>query len=93
MAIVVVEIVHDGLLQFVDVLKTPRRMRFRVISAKKRSTMLSHEPEVGEKRRWKRACRLSQRFTAGVLWVSIIIDDQTRSKLGSARCRRGRESG
>jgi hypothetical protein len=30
-------------------LKTPRRMRFRVISAKKRSTMLSHEPEVGVK--------------------------------------------
>ncbi len=28
-------------------LKTPRRMRFRVISAKKRSTMLSHEPDVG----------------------------------------------
>src|SRR4029077_18187864 len=54
-------------------LKTPRRMRFRVISAKKRSTMLSHEPDVGVKCRWKRACRLSQRFTAGVLWVQVEI--------------------
>ena len=30
-------------------LKVPRRMRFRVISAKNRSTMLSQEPEVGVK--------------------------------------------
>jgi hypothetical protein len=30
-------------------IKTPRRMRFRVISAKKRSTRLSHEDEVGVK--------------------------------------------
>ena len=51
-------------------LKSPRRMRFRVISAKKRSTMLSQDAEVGVKRRWKRGCALSQRFTAGVLWVA-----------------------
>jgi len=41
-------------------------MRFRVISAKKRSTMLSQEAEVGVKCKWKRGCALSQRFTAGV---------------------------
>jgi hypothetical protein len=29
-----------------------------------------HEPEVGVKCRWKRECRVSQRFTAGVLWVA-----------------------
>jgi hypothetical protein len=34
-------------------LKTPPRMRFLVVFAKKRSTMLSHEPEVGVKRRMK----------------------------------------
>ena len=30
-------------------LKTPRRIRFWVISAKNRSTMLSHDAEVGMK--------------------------------------------
>ena len=70
MAIVVVEIVHDGLLQFVDALEDAAADAFSVISAKKRSTMLSHEPDVGVKCRWKRVCRLSQRFTAGVLWVA-----------------------
>jgi len=35
--IVVVQVFHDGVLEFGDVLKTPPGMRFRVISAKKRS--------------------------------------------------------
>ena len=50
--------------------KALRRMRLRVISAKKRSTILSQDAEVGVKWRWKRGCDLSQRFTAGVLWVA-----------------------
>ena len=36
--------------------KTPRRSRFCVRSRKKRSTMLSHEAEVGVKRTWNRLC-------------------------------------
>jgi hypothetical protein len=43
--VVFVEMVHDGLLQFIDALENTRRMRFLVISAKKRSTMLSQEPK------------------------------------------------
>ena len=43
----VVEIVHDGLLEFVDVLEDAAADAFRAISAKKRSTTLSHEPDVG----------------------------------------------
>src|SRR6266403_1576938 len=59
-----------ALLSSATLLKAPRRMRFRVISAKKRSTMLSQDAEVGVKCKWKRGCALSQRFTAGVLWVA-----------------------
>src|SRR5215470_2437262 len=59
-----------ALLSSAVLLKAPRRMRFRVISAKNLSTMLSQEAEVGVKCRWKRGCLLSQRFTAGVLWVA-----------------------
>ncbi len=33
-------------------LKAPRRMRFRVISAKKRSNTLSQDAEVGVKCKW-----------------------------------------
>ena len=70
MAIVVVEIVHDGLLQFVDALDDAAADAFSGDLGKEASTMLSHEPDVGVKCRRKRACRLSQRFTAGVLWVA-----------------------
>src|SRR6516164_3922720 len=48
-------------LSWVTLLKASRRMRFRVISAKKRSTMLSQDAEVGVKWRWKRGCRLTRR--------------------------------
>jgi hypothetical protein len=48
-AVVVIEIVHDGLFQFVDALEDAAANAFLVISAKNRSTMLSHEPEVGVK--------------------------------------------
>jgi hypothetical protein len=56
-----------ALLSSATLLKTPRRMRFRVISAKNRSTMLIQEAEVGVKCKWKRGCALIQRFTAAVL--------------------------
>src|ERR1700731_2547703 len=48
----------------------PRRMRWRVISAKSRSTRLSHELDVGVKCSLKRLCRASQRFTFSVLCVA-----------------------
>jgi hypothetical protein len=51
-------------------LKVPRRMRFSVILAKKRSTMLSHDDEVGVKCKWKRECALSQRLTGAWLMLS-----------------------
>src|SRR6185295_15941064 len=51
-------------------LKVPRRMRWRVISAKSRSTRLSQQQDVGVKCSVKRLCRVNQRFTAGVLWVA-----------------------
>src|ERR1700726_727259 len=47
--------------------KMPRRMRWRVISAKSRSTRLTHELDVGVKCSLKRLCRASQRFTFSVL--------------------------
>ena len=49
--------------------KVPRRMRLRVISAKKRSTRFSHEALVGVKWRWKRGCSAIQAFTVGCLCV------------------------
>jgi hypothetical protein len=62
----VFQIFQMALLSSATLLNAPHRMRFRVISAKKRSTMLSQNAEVGVKWRWKRGCALSQRFTAGV---------------------------
>ena len=38
-----------ALLRSATLVKTPRRMRLRVISAKNRSTMLSQDAEVGVK--------------------------------------------
>jgi hypothetical protein len=43
---VFVEIAHDGLSQFVDALEERLgEFRFRMISAKKRSTIVSHDPK------------------------------------------------
>ena len=47
----------------------PRLMRFVAISAKKRSTRLSQEADVGVKCRWNRGWAASHSFTSGVLWV------------------------
>src|SRR5271166_4776269 len=59
-------------------LNTPRRMRLRVISAKKRSTILSQEADVGVKWRWKRLCDLSDRrgFVRG-----IVVDDEVQIEI------------
>ena len=48
-----------ALLSSATLLNALRRMRLRVISAKKRSTILSQDAEVGVKWRWKRGCDLS----------------------------------
>ena len=70
----VAEFAYDGLL--IDGylgnvgLKVPRRMASRVISAKKRSTWLSQEADVGVKWKWKRRCFFSHFLTSGVLWVA-----------------------
>jgi len=41
-----------------------------VSSPNHRSTMLSQDPEVGVKCRWKRGWRSSHRWMSGVLWVA-----------------------
>jgi hypothetical protein len=68
--IVVFQVLHDGALEFSNAFEGARRMRFLLISAKKRSTMLSREAEVGVKCKWKRGWALIQRLTAGVLCVA-----------------------
>src|SRR3977135_4464311 len=50
--------------------KTPRFNRGLVSFAKKPSTALSHEHEVGVKWNVKRSCRLSHRRTLGCLWAA-----------------------
>ncbi|AER54931.1 hypothetical protein DSC_01390 [Pseudoxanthomonas spadix BD-a59] len=49
---------------------TPRRSRSAVMSRKKRSTMFSHEAEVGVKCMVKRGCLASHFWTLGCLWVA-----------------------
>ena len=66
----------------VTLLKTPRRMRLRVISAKKRSTRLSQDDEVGVKCRWKRGCCASHAFTVGMLVGGVVVDDQVQVEVG-----------
>jgi hypothetical protein len=49
---------------------TPRRICRSVISAKKRSTMLSQEAPVGVKCTCQRGRLTNQALIAGVLWVA-----------------------
>ena len=51
-------------------LKTPRFNRWRVSLAKKPSTALSQEAEVGVKWKWNLGCRSSQARTLGCLCVA-----------------------
>jgi hypothetical protein len=46
----------DRLFEFINGVEVLRRMRWRVISANRRSTILSHEQEVGVKCIVKRLC-------------------------------------
>jgi hypothetical protein len=71
--IVAVEMIADGLLTSATLVNVPRRVRFCVISAKKRSTRFSQEALVGVKCRWQR-CLASQRFTAGVR--PVVVEDE-----------------
>src|SRR5207344_3635861 len=50
-------------------LKTPRRICWRVISANSRSTRLIQDDDVGVKCSLKRGCLASQACTSLVLWV------------------------
>jgi len=65
--IVVLQVLHDGALEFGDAVEGARRMRFRVISAKKRSTMLSQDAESGEVQVEARM-RREPALYGGVLW-------------------------
>lgn len=49
---------------------TPRLSRRRVSLAKRPSTGLSHEAEVGVKWKVQRGCRANQARTFGCLWVA-----------------------
>ena len=56
-------------------LKTPRLSRCRVSLAKKPSTALSQEAEVGVKWKVKRGCRSSQARHLGMLVGGVVVDD------------------
>jgi hypothetical protein len=65
-----IEVVVDRILQFAQPVKVPRRMRFVVISAKKRSRRLSQGVLVGVKCSLKRGCLASHAFTAAIAAAS-----------------------
>ena len=56
--------------KFADAFKDAAADAFSGDSAKKCYEHVSDEPDVGVKCRWKCVCRLSERFTVGVLWVA-----------------------
>ena len=60
----------DGDLQINDDWNTPRLRRWRVSLAKKPSTALSQDAEVGVKWNVQRGCRASHCRTFGCLWVA-----------------------
>ena len=57
-------------------LKTPRRMRLPVISAKKRSTRFSQDDEVGMKCNVKRGCPLQPCFHLIGLVGCVVVNDE-----------------
>ena len=59
-------------------LKTPRLSRCRVSLAKKPSTALSQEAEVGVKWKWNLGCRSSQARHLGVFVCGVVVDDQVQ---------------
>ena len=63
-------------------LKAPRRMRCSVISAKKRSTRLSQDAEVGVKWRWKRGCAAKPPSDLGGLVGGVVVEDQVQVEIG-----------
>src|SRR6267142_905676 len=58
--------------------KDPRRMRFRVISANQRSTRLSQEELVGIKCQIEARMFLYPAFNAGMLMGCVIVDDEVQ---------------
>ena len=82
MAIVVVEIVHDGLLQFVDALEDAAADAFSGDLGKE---ALDHvEPRAGRRREVQMEARmpLEPALYRGGLVGSIIIDDQMQVEIG-----------
>ena len=63
-------------------LKMPRRIRFRVISAKNRSTMLSHDAEVEVE--VKALVGLEPTFDRRRLMGRVVVDDQMQGELGGS---------
>ena len=70
-----------ALLSSATLLKVPRRMRSRVISAKKRSTMLSQDAEVGVKCRVEARVSLEPALHLGGLVGGIVVDDQMQVEM------------
>ena len=68
--VVLGEIAVDGGLEVDDRANTPRLSRLLVRVAKKFSTALSQEQEVGVKWKVQRGWRASQARTFGCLWVA-----------------------
>ena len=61
---------------------TPRLMRRLVSLAKKPSTALSQEHEVGVKWKVKRSWRESHWRTLGCLWVGVVVEDHMHDLAG-----------
>ena len=78
--------IHSSIavLSSVTSLKVPRRMRWRVISAKSRSTRLSQEQDVGVKCSVKRLCRANMRSGGRMLAARVEqTNQQTRARHGA----------
>src|SRR6188474_2788191 len=71
--------------------KTPRFRRRLVIVAKKVSTALSQEQEVGVKWKVKRGWRPSQAITFGVLVGGVVVEDDVDELTGRHRRLEGAE--
>ena len=75
--VVMIDVVFDGRDQFLGTLwKTPRRMRFRARSRKKRSTMFSHEALVGVKCMWKRRMARQPALHVGMFVGGVVVADE-----------------
>src|SRR5436190_8238393 len=70
------------LLSSATLLKAPRRIRFRVISAKKRPTMLSQDAEVGCEVQVEAGMPLEPALHRGGFMSGIVVDDEMKGEIG-----------